>query len=101
MKYGRPDDIVTEENELNAPPYEIWIYYELARTRERNVKFLFYNPTLATGGYQLLHSTSRYELQNANWEQELYRDAVQPISSGVDANSMSFTKRAREYFSDF
>ncbi len=102
MKYGRPDDIITEENELNAPPYEIWVYYELKRTRERNVKFLFYNPTLATGGYQLLHSTSRYELQNANWEQELYRDSPQPLagSNSVDGNSMSFTKRAKEYFND-
>jgi hypothetical protein len=26
MKYGKPDEVITEESEPSAPPYEIWFY---------------------------------------------------------------------------
>ena len=101
MKYGKPHDIISVEDEPSAPPYQIWVYNDLPRTNQRNVKFLFYNPSLANGNYQLLHSTVRGEIVNHNWEEELYRDAPQ---SNIDPNSIqgaTFNRRAREYFNDF
>jgi GWxTD domain-containing protein len=75
MKYGAPSDAVTVENDPSAPPYEIWTYHQFPRTGQNNVKFLFYNPSLATNGFILLHSTARGEVNNPRWEVELYRNA--------------------------
>ncbi len=73
LKYGKPDDVVTKEDDPSAPPYEIWVYYNFASTHQTNVKFIFYNPSLASGDYRLLHSTARGELNNPRWKVELYR----------------------------
>lgn len=75
MRYGRPDDMISVESEPSAPPYEIWVYYDFPMTRQSNVKFLFYNPTLVHNGHVLLHSTARGEINNPKWQVELYRDA--------------------------
>ena len=102
MKYGKPDDMISIDNEVSAPPYEIWTYNKVARTNQPNGKFLFFNPSLAAGNYQLLHSTVRGEISNPNWEQELYREANEtgePNSNDFDATSMN--RNAREYFTDF
>lgn len=105
MKYGKPTDIVSVENEPSAPPYEIWIYDQVPTSPPQgNVKFLFYNPSLAGGNYQLLHSTCIGERQNPAWEVDLYRDDNNAMN-GVDLDSErvggGFNRRAREYFSDF
>jgi len=99
LRYGKPDDVVSIQDEPSAPPYEIWIYYEFPFTRQRNVKFLFYNPTLAPGAFELLHSTARNDLQNADWESRLYSKAPQGVSGGIDGFNVQ--RLAREYFSDF
>lgn len=95
IKYGRPDDMVIVEDEPSAPPYEIWIYNHVPLTQQTNVKFLFYNPSLAGNDFKLLHSTCRGELHNANWEFDLYRDAFDQFN--VDG----FNKNAKRYFTDF
>ena len=103
LKYGKPKDVISVENEPSAPPYEIWFYDILDLTGENNVKFLFYNPTLGGNDYTLLHSTTRYERRNPRWEVELYSDAPKEIDGNrVDATSMKdgFNRRAREYFED-
>ncbi len=103
LKYGRPDNMIAVENEPSAPPYEIWFYDKLDLTGEVNVRFLFYNPSLAGYDFQLLHSTSRNEKQNRQWELELYSDAVNEIDGNrVDATRMkdNLNRRAREYFED-
>ncbi|MEO1515729.1 MAG: GWxTD domain-containing protein [Bacteroidota bacterium] len=99
MKYGKPHDVVSIEDEPTAPPYEIWSYNTLPRTGQRNVKFLFYNPSLATGGHVLLHSTARGEINNPNWEADLYRG--EPGPAGDNINNFQVQKRAREFFNDF
>jgi GWxTD domain-containing protein len=103
LRYGRPNNIITVENEPSAPPYEIWFYDQLDLTGETNMKFLFYNPSLGGGNFELLHSTSRYERQNLQWEVVLYGDA----SSDIEGNSIDATtvvdnvnRRARDYFED-
>ena len=105
LKYGQPDDIISVETEANAPPYEIWAYNQLQKTGQPNVKFLFYNPTLSPGNFQLLHSNGRGELQNANWQYELYKDSPNNRVGG-DFNpdfqiGDGVGRRAVEYFNDF
>ncbi len=105
MRYGKPDDIVTVLDEPLAPPYEIWVYYYFPYTKQTNVKFLFYNPTLAAGQYELLHSTARGEEFNPQWELELYRDAPDEIEGDdyISGTQMQdrFHRNARRYFNDF
>ncbi|HHJ50315.1 MAG TPA: GWxTD domain-containing protein [Phaeodactylibacter sp.] len=105
LKYGPPNDIFHEENEPSAPPYEIWSYNEFPRTNQRNVKFLFYNPSLAPGDFRLLHSTARGELNNPNWERILYQAAPNEFDgeNAFDATRMkdNFARQARKRMEDF
>ncbi|MFK7809194.1 MAG: GWxTD domain-containing protein [Saprospiraceae bacterium] len=103
MKYGKPSDIITVENEPSAPPYEIWFYEQVPTSPpQSDVRFLFYNPSLAAGNYQLLHSTCRGEQQNPQWEVELYRDDNQSLQNlDIEATRLpggGINRRAREYF---
>lgn len=104
LKYGKPNNIVTVEDEPSAPPYEIWIYNYLTETNQTDVKFLFYNKSLAANDMQLLHSTVRGEYSNPRWELELYGDDPNTAKiNQIDGRSATpgFNRRAREYFSDF
>ena len=103
LRYGRPDDVVTVENEPNAPPYEVWIYYKLVRTEQTNVKFLFYNPKLIANGYTLLHSTCRGETSNPRWQHELYKNIPNELIGGsVDGREVKqgVNRRASQIFND-
>lgn len=75
MKYGQPSDIVRNESEPSAPPYEIWSYNLLEKTKQNNVKFIFYNPSLVADDFILLHSDAIGERNNPQWQLELYKDA--------------------------
>jgi len=104
LKYGKPNNIVSVEDEPTAPPYEIWIYNYLEETKQTDVKFLFYNKTLAANDMQLLHSTVRGEYSNPRWELELYGNDPNTASiNQIDGRNASpgFNRRAREYFTDF
>ncbi len=106
LRYGRPDDLVHVEDDPSAPPYEIWIYYNFPKTNQKNVKFLFYNPTLAGEDYVLLHSTARGEINNPRWERDLYKRNAGEQYQGDnyhDATEMqrNVGRNARTYFEDF
>lgn len=105
MKYGAPSDAVTVETEPSAPPYEIWFYNQFPQTNQNNVKFLFYNPTLSTNGFVLLHSTARGEVNNPRWEIELYRNAPNEVdgSQFIDDTRMrdNIGRQARRLFESF
>lgn len=75
MKYGKPTEVVHVEDEPSAPPYEIWFYNFLEDSKQYNIKFIFYNPSLATNDFVLLHSNCRGERYNPRWEVELYKNA--------------------------
>ncbi len=106
LRFGAPDDLVHVEDEPGACPYEIWIYYNFPKTKQSNVKFLFYNPSLAGEDYITLHSTARGEIQDPKWERKLYnRNPTEYIdgdnyhdATGVQRN---LGRRAKEYFTDF
>jgi GWxTD domain-containing protein len=53
-------------------PYQIWHYYELTNN-QRNIKFVFSNPDLATNDYIMIHSNAEGEVNNPNWQSELQR----------------------------
>lgn len=75
IKYGRPSDMVRNEAEPTAPPYEIWSYNEVPSTRQNNVRFIFYNPSLAADDFVLLHSDVIGERQNPQWQLQLYKSS--------------------------
>lgn len=106
MKYGRPDDLIHVEDDPSAPPYEIWVYYNFPKTKQRNVKFLFYNPSLAGEDYIMLHSNARGEVNNPKWEIALYKRNAGNQYEGDndwDATSMqrNTNRNARVYFEDY
>lgn len=102
LKYGRPDDIIEVEDEPSAPPYEIWYYNQFPATHQNNVRFLFYNPSLATNAFTLLHSTAIGEVRNDRWEVELYKDATLEAPA-VDQKVMgdNVHRNARKYFENY
>lgn len=106
LRYGKPDDLIRVEDDPGAPPYEIWVYYNFPKTKQKNVKFLFYNPTLAGEDFIVLHSTARGEVSNPRWEIELYRRSAGEQYEGNNYNDATrmrrnFNRQARVYFEDF
>lgn len=102
LKYGRPDDIIEVEDEPSAPPYEIWFYNQFPATHQSNVRFLFYNPSLAKNAYTLLHSTAIGEIRNDRWEIELYRDAtLETPAVGETEMGDNVHRNARKYFENY
>jgi GWxTD domain-containing protein len=106
IRFGRPDDLLHVEDDPGASPYEIWFYYKFPATQQNNVKFLFYNPSLAGEDYILLHSNARGEVNNPRWERVLYsRNPTEYVdgdnyhdATGVQRNA---GRNARAYFEDF
>jgi GWxTD domain-containing protein len=106
LKFDRPDDVVHVEDDPGAFPYEIWIYYTFPKTGQQNVKFLFYNPTMAGDDYVLLHSSARGEIRNPQWERLLYSRNAADQEAGdnfIDAERVqrNLGRNARVYFEDF
>ena len=106
LRFGPPDDLVHVEDEPGASPYEIWIYYNFPKTSQSNVKFLFYNPSLAGEDYITLHTTARGEIQDPKWERKLYSRNLTEYVDGDNYNDATgvqrnLGRRAREYFTDF
>jgi len=106
LRFGPPDDLLHVEDEPGASPYEIWIYYNFPKTSQTNVKFLFYNPSLAGEDYITLHSTARGEIQDPKWERKLYNRNLTEYIDGDNYNDATgvqgnLGRRAKEYFTDF
>lgn len=102
LKYGKPDQIIVEDHEPSAPPYEIWIY-NLIQTGETNVKFLFYNPSLSHNDFEILHSTCNSDIRNAQWQLLLYGDSPnENQGNAIDATSVgdNFGRNAVRYMND-
>ena len=59
LQYGTPDDMLVAKDGSNHYPYEMWQYYSYES--QRNIKFVFYNPTYQLNWLELLHSTAKGE----------------------------------------
>jgi GWxTD domain-containing protein len=104
LKYGKPSNVLTVETEVDAPPYEIWYYNNMAQTNQTNVRFLFYNASLAHNDFKLLHSTCLGERVNPSWEVELYKSVPnERVGNTVDATQVgeNWNRNARRYFNEY
>ncbi|HRY34076.1 MAG TPA: GWxTD domain-containing protein [Bacteroidales bacterium] len=88
LKYGAPNTITDQpfessssgltivdgrrDGDMGTVPYQIWHYYQLTND-QRDKKFVFANPSLATNDYALIHSNVRGEINNPNWQSDLIR----------------------------
>ena len=41
LKYGKPNKVMSVDDEANTPPYEIWYYDVMPKTNQTNVRFIF------------------------------------------------------------
>jgi len=64
--YGEPDEIQRFPSSESGKPYEIWYYNQI----EGGVYFVFVDRT-GFGNYELVHSTKRGEVWDADWERNL------------------------------
>lgn len=81
LQYGMPNDIITRTNEPGAKPYEIWHFYTLQQAnqlQQNNIRFVFYEPTLVSNEYKLLHSNAIGELQDPRWKLKIYEPTADP-----------------------
>lgn len=85
LQYGPPNTISDQEYESGggrhegAVPYQIWHYYEIGK--QRDGKFVFYNPHLIPNGYELLHSNVVGEINNPHWQTYLRRNQLESIDA--------------------
>ena len=113
LKYGKPDTRVIQSREPNASPYEIWHYYKLPS--KSNAKFVFYDRSLVTNDYVLLHSNVPGEQVDYSWYLQLSTPSVlpsgndEPLSNSgqvIDYNNLngiqmnSVGSRALEYWNN-
>jgi len=82
LRYGAPSQREETLDDPFAPPYEVWTYNEVKKLNQNNVSFLFYNPSLATGDFLLLHSNAKGEIRNDDWIDVLYKDAANIQNGG-------------------
>ncbi|MEZ4911545.1 MAG: GWxTD domain-containing protein [Saprospiraceae bacterium] len=104
LKHGKPTNVITVDTEVDAPPYEIWYYYSLPTTKQTNVRFLFYNPSLVHNDFHLLHSTCLGERKNENWEKILYKNAPIDVTSRTQGEGNSvipFNRNAAKFFNEY
>lgn len=87
LMYGEPDQRGRYENEPSNYPYEIWQYYTIKKMHNR--KFVFYNPTLTTNGYRLLHSDMNGEIRNDNWKIELDNRSLHGQRSRINVDNQN------------
>ena len=104
LKHGKPSSVLSIDNEPDAPPYEIWYYNKIMTTNQTNVRFIFYNQSLAHNDFWLLHSTCYGERNNPAWEHQLYSS----VSTEKTANDLhgeevkrGWNRQARMYFNQF
>lgn len=80
LEYGSPNEIVDRvfdasnaisDEGWGSIPYQIWHYYKLKN--QANRKFVFANPNLALGDYELYHSDAIGEINDPNWVNRLSR----------------------------
>jgi len=82
LQYGTPDKMEAVPSEPNAYPYEIWTYYKLGdksklNPPQTNKQFIFYDMSLVTNDYQLLHSNAVSETYDPTWQMKLHKRITQ------------------------
>jgi len=74
LKYGKPNDITSQGKfDPGALPYEVWQYFAIEQTGQRNVNFVFYSMDYSSTDFILLHSDVFGEIQEPRWKKIIYR----------------------------
>jgi GWxTD domain-containing protein len=100
LEYGQPNEIVDRafdsssglDESWGSVPYQIWHYYKLKN--QSNRKFVFANPNLALGDYELYHSDAIGEINDPNWTNRLSRSN----DLNTDNDSRNPRGKAGNYF---
>lgn len=116
LKYGPPNTITDQPFDASSfgavindnsqykygdsgvVPYQIWHYYQL-KNNERDKKFVFANPHLATNDYALVHSNASGEINNPNWQAELVRQIGLQDKDEVAPNNR-YSERSGNFFNN-
>lgn len=106
LRYGRPNKTIMVDDEPNGVPYEIWYYAHMPETNQTDVRFIFYNPSLAHRDFRLLHSTCYQERNNPRWVADLYRKYSENELNGynmIDSDDVkdNWGRRAKRLFNEF
>ncbi len=104
LQYGPPNSVVGSDREPGALPYEIWHYYVIP-TGQTNIKFVFYNPVLASNDYSLIHSEALGEVKDSQWKYKVldsfkYKNGYRNIDSNGSEIENSFGTRLSDYFDE-
>ena len=87
LKYGPPNEIVSEIYDPNAYPYEMWFYYVMGD--QKNVKFVFWCKDYISNNYEVLHSNARGEISDPAWLKKLSLK-LNPYESAEDRSVESY-----------
>jgi len=71
--------------EPNASPYEIWHYYKTPK--KSDAKFVFYDRTLVTNDFIMLHSNVPGETVDYSWYQQLSTPSASPSGNDEPMNN--------------
>ena len=96
LQYGAPNVRQEVPTEPASYPYEIWQYYQINELTNR--KFIFYNQSLATNDYDLLHSDMFGEPRNQNWQRTLSRRNNPMDNPDLTKPKSQFGNRAGDYY---
>lgn len=88
LKYGAPNTMMDQLNEMDSYPYTIWHYYRAGKYTNR--RFVFYQPDLVSNCFELLHSEVPGEIQNPSWNQILHsRNVAMPNVQAAPVGTQS------------
>ena len=87
LRYGPPNDIVSENYDPNAYPYEMWFYYVMGD--QKNVKFVFWCKDYVSNNYEVLHSNARGEINDPAWLKKLSA-RLSPLENAEDTSVESY-----------
>ncbi len=96
LEYGPPDDIANRPNEPSSYPYQIWHYYKAKEFN--NKRFVFYDPNLMGGDYELLHSDVPGEIRNRRWRAILQKRNTPTDNVDRNRGQDHYGGRADDYF---
>lgn len=96
LQYGPPSAMQNVPYQRDTYPYSIWQYYKLEG--QVNRKFVFYSPSMEMLGYQILHSNVRGEINNPNWEQNLYKDNGPYNKTYDNPNGVTIQEEAKDLY---
>jgi len=85
--YGPPDFASGVVYEPQAYPYEVWHYYQIQKTGQTNVHFVFYDPIQASDNLKLLYSDAIGEIKDDHWKIKIYRGLADSNSNLDDQGS--------------